>query len=270
MKRLMLLILIVALMGLLDLVWAATPILLYTFKGSGDVIYDVSGFGEPIDLTMDDPNAMSWIPGGGISIDSITVAQNDDPATKVIDACMSTNEITIEAWVNPASDDQGGPARIVTCSIDGSNRNFTLAQENAKPANGYQIRLRTTSTNANGSSPRIEAANTLIMGEMSKLAYTRNEAGEAKFYVNGELKDSKAIPGDFSNWVPDHKMAIGHEIDMAGERSWLGEIYFIAIYNIALTQDEIQDEARQNNLLAIPVEPRGKLPITWAGIKSLR
>ena len=219
---------------------------------------------------MDDQNALSCIPGGGLSIDSITVAQNDDPATKIIDACMSTNEITIEAWVKPGSDDQGGPARIVTCSIDGSNRNFTFAQDNAIPANGYQVRLRTTATNANGSDPRIEAANTLIMGEISKLAYTRNEAEEAIFYVNGEQRDSKAIPGDFSNWVPEHQMAIGHEINMEGERSWLGEIYLIAIYNVALTQDEIQDEARQENLVGMPIEPQGKLPVTWAEIKSLR
>jgi hypothetical protein len=265
----MLMVLAVFLISSLSLVWSDGPVLLYTFKeGRGDVIHDVSGIGEPINLTMDDPGAMSWIPGGGISIDSITVAQNEKPATKVINACMASNEITIEAWVKPASDDQGGPARIVTCSIDGSNRNFTLAQENAKPANGYQIRLRTTNTNANGSDPRIEAANTLIMGEISKLAYTRNKAGEAHFYVNGELRDSMNIGGDFSNWVPDHQMAIGHEIDKAGERSWLGEIYLIAIYDRALTQDEIQDKARQDKLFAMPVESRDKLPVTWAGIKN--
>jgi hypothetical protein len=271
MRKRILLVSTFLLIGLLNIVCADGPVLLYIFKeGTGSVIHDVSGVGKPIDLTMDDPGAITWIPGGGISIDSITVAQNDEPATKVIDACTATDEITIEAWVKPASDDQGGPARIITCSIDGSNRNFTLAQDNAKPANGYQIRLRTTSTNANGSDPRIEAANTLIMDKISRLAYTRNEAGEAKFYVNGELKDSANIGGDFSNWDPSYKMAIGHEIDKAGERSWLGEIYLLAVYSTALNQDEVGDQARQDQLMSMSVEPGGKLSSTWAEIKTSR
>ena len=66
------------------------------------------------------------------------------PASKVYDACLASDAITIEAWVQPSAGDQSGPARIASFSIDTGARNFTLGQS----GNDYDVRLRTTTTSA--------------------------------------------------------------------------------------------------------------------------
>lgn len=253
------------LMSSLSLAWAADPDLLalYTFKeGKGTTVKDVSGVGDPLDLTVADLGAVSWIAGGGLSIDSKTLVASNGPATKIIDGCTATNEITIEAWVKPANDTQKGPARIVTLSANASNRNFTFGQDST----GYQIRLRTTVTGNNGVNPALPVPNAVATDGLSKLAYTRDASGTAKFYINGEEVANANIAGDFSNWNASYRFGLGHELnrDESLGRFWLGEYHLVAIHSRALTQDEIKMRMR------MPVEPRGKLAVTWAEIKVFR
>ena len=264
MKRFLAYALTVFLMSSLAVVRAADPLVLYTFReGSGKTVHDVSGNGTPLDVIGVDAGSLKWLPGRGLRITDPTLLASVGPATKIIEACMATNEITIEAWVKPSSDELGGPARIVTCSVDPSNRNFTMGQDIEKPVKGYQIRLRTPIAGVNGSDVRIEEpGDTVVLNKTSKLVYTRNAAGEAKFYINGEEIATKQIDGDFSNWDASYRLGMGNELDLAGERFWLGELYYIAIYNEAIHPDQLPDFS--------PVEPAGKLTSTWAGIKASR
>jgi hypothetical protein len=243
---------------------AADPDLLvaYDFKeGKGSVIKDVSGVGDPLDLVVEEPANVSWIPGGGLIFKDVDLAKTEGPATKIIEACKASNEITIVAWVKPANKDLKGPARIITCSTDPSNRNFTLGQDTT----GYQIRLRTTVTGNNGYNPPLRVADTVVTNKMSKLTYTRNTAGEVKFYIDGEevAGDVDTIPGEMSNWNDTYQLGIGHELNRADDlgRMWLGEYHFLAIYSRALTQNEI------NSIVGAPVEPQGKLVSKWAKMK---
>jgi hypothetical protein len=88
--------------------------------------------------------------------------------------------------------------------------------------------------------------------------------GEAKFYINGDEVASETIAGDFSTWVDAYRFAFGHELDQVertpGDRSWQGDLFYVAIYSRALTPDELPELA---------VEPQGKLSITWAETKTL-
>ena len=67
-------------------------------------------------------------------------------ATKVIDACMGTDEITVEAWVTPANATQTGPTRMVSLSLNATQRNISLMQETDE----YRGRLRTSTTTGDG------------------------------------------------------------------------------------------------------------------------
>jgi hypothetical protein len=263
MKRLMLLLLTILLMGSLCLAWAADPdlLVLYTFKeGKGSTIKDVSGVGDPLDLVVEDPGSIGWMAGGGMIIKEKTVAKSEDPATKIIEGCKATNEITIIAWVKPDNKNLTGPARVVTCSANPSNRNFTFGQDTS----GYQIRLRTTTTGNNGVNPALPVPNVVVTNKVSRLAYTHAASGETKLYINEEEVASANITGDFSNWNDTYRVGIGHELDRAEDlgRMWLGEYHLVAIYSRALDQAEIKS--------VMPVEPQGKLSSTWAEIKALR
>jgi hypothetical protein len=151
---------------------------LYTFEeGSGTTVHDVSGVGTPLNLRVKNAAATRWIPGG-LAINSSTILESTEAATKVIDACRATNEITIEVWVKPANTTQSGPARIVTVSKDPDQRNFTLAQGQAgnQPSDVYDTRLRTTTTNSNGL-PSLTTPAKSLTTSLSHLVYTRNAKG---------------------------------------------------------------------------------------------
>jgi hypothetical protein len=230
----------------------------------GSTIRDVSGNGDPLDLIVEEPANIKWLPAGGLEFRDVDLAKTEGPATKLIDACKASNEITIIAWVKPDNLDLAGPARMITCSVDPSNRNFTLGQD----LTGYQVRLRTTVTGNNGYEPPVKIADSVVIDKMSKLAYTRDNAGEAKFYIDGEhvAGDVDTIPGDMSNWDDTYLLGIGHELNRAEDlgRMWLGEYHYLAVYSRALTQTEI------NSLVGSSVEPQNKLASTWGLMKGLR
>ncbi len=265
MRRSIVLILVIFLMLSLEPAWAADPDLLveYNFKeGSGDTINDVSGVGEPLNLVVEEPANISWIPGGGLTFKDVDLAKTEGPATKIIEACKASNEITIIVWIKPDNTDLKGPARAFTLSANPSNRNFTFGQD----LTGYQIRLRTTVTGNNGVNPALIAPDTVDLNKMSRLAYTHAAGGDTVLYIDGVEVAAENIGGDFSNWNDTYRLGIGHELDRADDlgRMWLGEYHFLAIYSRALTENEI------NSLVGAPVDPQGKLTDIWGRIKTAR
>ena len=58
---------------------------------------------------------------------------------------------SLEVWIYSANNNQHGPARIVSYSLNPSYRNFTLGQEGS----ALIIRLRTENTNLNGTEPML-------------------------------------------------------------------------------------------------------------------
>ncbi|MGD8993398.1 MAG: fibronectin type III domain-containing protein, partial [Desulfobacterales bacterium] len=204
---------------------------LYTFdEGSGTTIHDTSGTGTPLDLSVSS-GTVNWL-SGALAVTSAALIKSDGPATKVIDACRATNEISIEAWLKPANTTQGGPARIVTLSKDTSYRNFTLGQSSAS----YDLRLRTTATDGNGR-PSLSTPGGSLKTTLTHIVYTRDAAGVAKVYVNGTQVSSRTIGGDLSNWQTNFHLGLANE--MTKNRPWLGELHLVAVYGRALSLQEV-------------------------------
>ena len=77
---------------------------LYGFaEGSGLTVQDLSGTGSPLDLTISDGGAVTWLLGGGLAVNSSAAISSGVAATKVITALQVSNEMTIEAWLVPAN-----------------------------------------------------------------------------------------------------------------------------------------------------------------------
>lgn len=204
---------------------------LYTFnEASGSAVYDVSGVGTPLNLTIGSTSRVTWFPGY-LRINSATALVSAVNATKLIDAGKATNEVTFEAWVRPANISQGGPAHIVALAKDGSQRNFLIGQEK----NRFDAIVRTSSTGTGGSV--LSSANNTVSTALSHIVQTRNAAGVTRLYKDGVLMISGTIAGTFSTWASDHKLSIAAE--PKGGKNWLGDLYLVAIYNRALTQEEI-------------------------------
>jgi parallel beta-helix repeat protein len=213
---------------------------LYTFdEGAGRTVRDKSGVGVPLDLTIDSEAAVSWKADGGLAVSAPTLISSSVPATKVIEAVMASEEITIEAWVRPANDTQDGPGRIVTLSRDTLRRNCTLGQGRwgDQPPDVYDVRLRTTETDSNGRPSLMTPSGTLTT-DVTHVAYTRSASGLAHIYVNGQEGAINAVPGTLKNWNSDYRLALANELTR--DRPWLGEIHLVALYDRALSPAEVE------------------------------
>ncbi len=212
--------------------------------GEGKVVHDRSGAGEPLDLEIQDPNAVRRAPGE-LEITGDTKILSKDPPNKLLDGIGESNALSIEAWIRPAESMQEGPARIVTFSKDTSNRNFTLGQDRDK----YDFRLRTTKRSNNGI-PSIPSNGNMAKPEITHVVYTRDASGNAAIFLNGKEAGKGKVPGETRNWDKSYQLGLGNEA--SGGRFWKGTFYQVAIYSRALGPQEIKEnfEAGANSGLA--------------------
>lgn len=112
-------------------------------EGEGPRIHDRSGNPNPLDLQIQNLDAVHWREDG-LQVHAPTLIAT--PAQRLSAAVKQSNEFTLELWVTPGAETQSGPARIVTMSLNTGSRNFTLGQDQ----NAFEMRLRTTTTSTNG------------------------------------------------------------------------------------------------------------------------
>ncbi len=210
---------------------------LYTFdEGTGNVVHDVSEAGEPLDLTIESPDAVRWERSALTLSDSALIA-TADPASKLYESITASGSFTVEAWLTPGSLEQDGPARIVTYSIDRSNSNFTLGQGiggDTNPSNQFSARVHTTNTDPVGLPLTATGAGTLTM-ELIHVVMTYAD-GITRVYLDGVLVQEFAVGGQLS-WDASHRFGLGNEFD--APRPWLGTYHIVAVYDRALNETEV-------------------------------
>ncbi|MEM7167829.1 MAG: LamG-like jellyroll fold domain-containing protein [Planctomycetota bacterium] len=229
-------------------------LVLYRFlEGKGDQVADLSGESPPIDLTIADPANTSWLAGGGLAVNSPTVISSLVAATRVTDACVASEELTIEAWVQPGNTTQTGPARIVALSENGfpAGGNTILGQQ----AGEYRTRARTTSTLQYGKPELISAS--VDTAAIQHVVFTRDAAGFETLYVDnvivaGPTQKTGTFAGSWDNSYP---LALANEpgLTVPGGfgRPWLGDLYLVAMFKKALSVMEVE----QNYLAGLKLPP---------------
>jgi hypothetical protein len=219
---------------------------LYTFsEGSGTTVYDVSGTGAPLNLTIRDQEAVQWL-DGELSVHASTIMSATESASRLASAARATHELTIEAWVAPAGTEQDGPARIVTLSKNTEQRNFMLGQgpwrdhPSDNPA-FYVARLRSTSTDENGM-PSLKSPGGSAQETLQHVVYTRDATGKARLYIDGVEVNSTRVDGSFDTWGDGYHLALANEHTL--DRSWLGTYHLVAVYSQALSVEEVGQNFR--------------------------
>jgi len=115
-------------------------------------------------------------------------------------------------------------------SSDPLHRNFTIGQNGSDLA----IRLRTSKTDDNGM-PELNT-NKKVLSENKTHILVTYDGKVKKIYINGELySESQELTGDFHNWG-NYPLIIGNEL--TGDRTWLGKVYMLAIYNKLLSNKD--------------------------------
>ena len=209
------------------------PVVAYAFEASGSHVLDVSNAGAPINLTLSEAagirrgdSSIHLTGRGGIV--------SREPARKLTRAMKRSRELTIEVWLRPGDLKQSGPARILTLSSDTSNRSFTLGQDGDR----FDVRLRTTTTNANGL-PSLSSPPRSVSKAEVHVVFTRDRNGKTRLSVNGSPVANGQAKGTFANWSDKDRLAIGDEV--SGGRPWKGSIKRIAIYSRAFTDREVRE-----------------------------
>ncbi|WP_158261173.1 MULTISPECIES: DUF1592 domain-containing protein [Pirellulaceae] len=220
----------------------------YDFReAGGDIVHDRTRNDSPLNLTIQSPESVRWTSDGLVVHKSARIVTTQPPHP-LIESLRKTGEITIEAWITPHDLQQSGPARIVTFSRDPSNRNFTLGQDKQK----YDARLRTKKTDSNGM-PSVSTKDGQAKTKRTHIVYTKDKQGLARLYVDGKLAGERKGLGDFSNWDEDMAFALANEF--TGDRPWLGTLHSVAIYDRALSADEVivqYEPTRKYDLASYP------------------
>ena len=214
---------------------------LYSFEeSSGSTIFDVSGVGVPLDLTIANSSAVTH------NVDSLTVSnstiiQSGGPAAKITDAVVQSNELTLEAWVATDLTNQTGPARMVTISRDGSARNVTLGQSRGSSApTSYSVRTRSTQPGQSGKDYTYTwtPEGVVVAGQLRHVVFTRDATSLARMYVDGVMVTDDVVLGNFSNWDNSWELALANELG-GSNRPWLGTFHLVAFYSQALTAQQV-------------------------------
>jgi hypothetical protein len=209
-------------------------ILLYAFdEGSGSTVVDQSGVAPPLDLTIADPGNVTWA-ADHLTINSGTTLSTAGAATKVFSAVEPKNEMTVEAWVKPASLVPVGtpPDRIISMSTSSSTRNFLLGQDAAT----YAVRFRTAGQN-NGD-PTVSTTPASATTLLTHVVYTHESDGKEIIYIDGVANTTFTRSGDAHTWDSSLPIVVANEV--GGGREWLGELHLIAVYDRALRADQVQ------------------------------
>lgn len=145
----------------------------------------------------------------------------------IIDACTSSDELTVEAWVRPANSTQGGPARIVTLSSSVRAEAFLLGQS------GNQIAVRVRA----GQDVDAEAGLEFATGALQHIALV---AGQSSYQVweDGRTLATGSYSGTFSTWNELDAPLLGvANHPSTDSRPWAGELHHLAIYCRKLTDE---------------------------------
>jgi len=218
-------------------------IAMWEFKeGGGNVASDSSGVAPQIDLVLND-NA-DWVGGWGVEFGPggrATAASIAD-SQKLHNQIVSNNEFTLEAWVVPGNVSQEGPAIIASYSFSEMERNFSMGQTlysyeflNRDTASGLDVANR-----ANGQPTLITEPNDEdLQATQQHVVMTYDATNGRRIYVNGQFTGDvdTVTGGTLTDWDPSYVFTLGS--DVGGANQWLGKLRMVAIYNRALTQEEI-------------------------------
>ncbi|MGB5521178.1 MAG: LamG-like jellyroll fold domain-containing protein, partial [Polyangiales bacterium] len=156
-------------------------------------------------------------------------------ATKVVSRAQASGELTVEAWITPANATQGGPARIISMSIDPWLRNFMLGQE----ASTYAARFRADGEQDwDNGSPTIFTTTGTATAALTHVVHTHSTSGAEVLYVNGVENETFTRMGGLSQWDATYPIIVANE--GTNDRAWLGELHLIAFYDRALDAAEVE------------------------------
>ena len=227
--------------------------------------HDISGHGAPslyfegkADFTMtgNERYKARWTDKGIAFEGDGVLANQSDISNTVIDSIQQSESFSVEIWIKPGQTLQEGPAQIFAIeSGQNPKRNFFLLGQGPwtdgkykknpdAPAGAYlnatygqPVIAVPSLKDPYWEKPFMSPANSLD-GALKHVVYTYDQKGTTHcIYINGVPVAEKYNPGDNNNWLGKLHIAVGNDIKK--NKPWKGEIQQLAIFNRALTAEEV-------------------------------
>lgn len=189
------------------------------------IVADTSGYEDPLDLAVQDPDEVTWS-GGGLTFDGDTLAVSLAEATKLYDAINATGEFSVAVLLQRASPGStASPSRIVAYSEGAGDSNFILGQDGTN----YEARVRDSSTGTTGAlSPEFISSTDLASSGDTHIVLSYKD-GEVTVYIDGALDETNTAGGTLNNWEDDMYLVLGGAY--GGSSYWNGTLKRVAIYD---------------------------------------
>ena len=202
---------------------------LYPFNDpAGAVVANEGPLGSALDLTIGDPARTTRVPSG-LRLDQATVVASST-ATVLNQAITSTDALTTELWIDPSAAGQLD-AMLLGLGVNTNARNLGIVQEGT----ALDAYLRTKATDYRGEPPT-QAVDQVLSGP-THLVFTRTPQGATTLYVNGAAVATGTAASTMANWASTARLHLGGERD--GSKPWLGTYYLVAMYDRALSPEEV-------------------------------
>ena len=204
-------------------------------EGTGTIAYDTSGVDPGMDLTLSGNTGL--VGGWGVSFGVNGRAQaSTATSSKLYTKLSASGQYSVELWVNAANVTQT-KAYIASYSGGDKLRNFTVAQD----AFQYEAFARSSASDQNGAPSLITNPNNqLAQAALQHVVMTYDATHGRRLYVNGVFTGDvdSTTGGSINNWDTSFAFLVGNET--SGDRPWSGTLRFAAVHDVALTQQQIQ------------------------------
>jgi hypothetical protein len=202
----------------------------------GYVIADTSSYSTAADFLIYDATAVSWLGGGGLQVNSDTLATTVGAAAKIHDGIEATGEFSVELIITrmtPGSTDR--PSYIFNYSdTTASAFNVLIGQDDEN----YEAQVRDSDTGTTGVlSPALLSTTALNSGSDTHLVISYS-AGEVRTFVDGVLDETRTTIGTLNNWDATYFMVLFGAYDEA--EYWNGTIKRMAIFDRAMNASQAE------------------------------
>lgn len=209
---------------------------------TGTTAMDTSGVAPAMDLELEGDDIRLMTSYGIDVVDGraiATAAASQKLYDRIASQSGGSQAYSMEMWFANINTTQDGPARIMTYSRNSGNRNFMLGQV------GYQYSVRNRAflaeSNNNGS-PDMETydVDQDAQATLQHVVVTYDQLSGRRIFVDGVFTEDldPIAAGRLWNWDPSYRFALADEV--SGNRQWMGQIRFAAVYDRALPPSVIR------------------------------
>lgn len=217
-------------------------------EGQGLTAYDTSGVDPAMNLTLS--GNVTWAGGWGITLGSGGASAQATTATsaKLAQKIQASGQYSIELWIDPANTTQTN-ADVVAYADSATSNNFAFAQD-AVQYQAYGLSTVNASNTPLTTNPD-DNDDSLAQAALQHVVITYDPTDGRKIYVDGLLSCATTTTpcaagvdvdtltgGTLTDWDPSSLFILGSA--PGGQRAWQGTIKFAAIHDIALTQQQVQ------------------------------